>query len=628
MSANNTDFLRFSAYSIKDLITRKLTSDTKFTDQIYEGSNLAILIDIVSYMYQCLLYNLNNAAAESMFADTQIYENINRLVKFIGYNPAGATAGTATFILDVPNGEINALQGTIIPKYSYIDTKITDILGNKVYFSTIETYQITSELYQTFVLYNGIWKRYSTIYTGSGQPYQTLITTLESNSEKHKYIQADKIDIYIDENDGQGPSQWIRSESGVFLNNNINNNQIYNSETNIYTVRLNENKQYEINFGNGTNGKCPPAGSLIYIFYLESNSTYEQLELNQIKQQQMQHNNSMFNINDALYKQIFNIYNDKQNPDVQPTFTNITTATETLAEETVDDIRRNAPEWFKSTYRLITTSDWEYYIKNKYKSYIVDVKCQNNWEYMSTFYRWLYNVGIYSHNNPKYYLIPSKIQRNFRYVDAADQNNIYLWIKTKNSAQIQNETIINDVAKLKVITQQPVCCQPLGVYFAITAEAEDSIKINYFNNSSNKEFDPDTNSYLEITLDDNSLYTANEIKYQVTNIIQNYFSKFTNTLGAKIDYNILLTQIYDIPSISRIRTIYINKDTGISTVRNGICFATWTKDFIDIGDDIEISNSSKTLEDFQYPLLYKSATLADKMVIIKKSISSTNTIKY
>ena len=69
-STSKTDYLRFSAYSIKDLITRKLTSDTKFTDQIYEGSNLAILIDIVSYMYQCLLYNVNNAAAESMWADT------------------------------------------------------------------------------------------------------------------------------------------------------------------------------------------------------------------------------------------------------------------------------------------------------------------------------------------------------------------------------------------------------------------------------------------------------------------------------------------------------------------------------------------------------------------------------
>lgn len=70
MAENKTDFLRFSAYSIKDLITNKLTENSKFTDQVYEGSNLAILIDLVAYMYQCLVYQLNNAASESMFSDT------------------------------------------------------------------------------------------------------------------------------------------------------------------------------------------------------------------------------------------------------------------------------------------------------------------------------------------------------------------------------------------------------------------------------------------------------------------------------------------------------------------------------------------------------------------------------
>jgi len=70
MSQEKTDFLRFSAYSIKDLITRKLSQDTKFTDQIYEGSNITILIDLCSYLYQCLMFQLNNAAAESMFSDT------------------------------------------------------------------------------------------------------------------------------------------------------------------------------------------------------------------------------------------------------------------------------------------------------------------------------------------------------------------------------------------------------------------------------------------------------------------------------------------------------------------------------------------------------------------------------
>jgi hypothetical protein len=70
MATNNQDFLKFSAYSIKDLITRKLSESTKFTDQVYEGSNLAILIDIFSHMAQCMLYALNHTAGESMFSDT------------------------------------------------------------------------------------------------------------------------------------------------------------------------------------------------------------------------------------------------------------------------------------------------------------------------------------------------------------------------------------------------------------------------------------------------------------------------------------------------------------------------------------------------------------------------------
>ena len=96
-SSNKQDFLRFSAYSFKDLLTRKFSESTKFTDQVYEGSNLAILIDLCSYLFQGLTYCINSAASESMFADTQIYSNISRLVKLIGYNPKGFIPSTATF---------------------------------------------------------------------------------------------------------------------------------------------------------------------------------------------------------------------------------------------------------------------------------------------------------------------------------------------------------------------------------------------------------------------------------------------------------------------------------------------------------------------------------------------------
>jgi hypothetical protein len=43
------------------------------------------------------------------------------------------------------------------------------------------------------------------------------------------------------------------------MDNDIDNGAyIHNNNERIYNVRLNENKQYEISFGNGTLGKIPP----------------------------------------------------------------------------------------------------------------------------------------------------------------------------------------------------------------------------------------------------------------------------------------------------------------------------------------------------------------------------------
>ena len=76
----------FNAYQMSDLIRRKLIEDPATRDQIYPGSNISILIDLVSTMYQTLTYQLNHAASESMFSQSQYYENIVRIAKLLGYN--------------------------------------------------------------------------------------------------------------------------------------------------------------------------------------------------------------------------------------------------------------------------------------------------------------------------------------------------------------------------------------------------------------------------------------------------------------------------------------------------------------------------------------------------------------
>lgn len=178
MATEKTDFLRFNAYSMKELITRKMSEDSKFTDQIYEGSNLAILIDLVSYMYQCLVYQLNNAASESMFSDTQIYENISRLVKMIGYSPKGYTP--ATMKMNIYRDDTT--EPVTLLKYSRLDTGLTDSQGKTIYFSIpgtdstghSGTINLESETTRTVGMVNGEWKLYPQVLVASGTEFETF----------------------------------------------------------------------------------------------------------------------------------------------------------------------------------------------------------------------------------------------------------------------------------------------------------------------------------------------------------------------------------------------------------------------------------------------------------------------
>ena len=82
-------YVAFDATTLKAFIIQRLNENEKFTDQNYEGSNLAAVIDIIAYSYHVLLFYLNNTAAEVDFNQATLYENMNRIVKLIGYKPTG-----------------------------------------------------------------------------------------------------------------------------------------------------------------------------------------------------------------------------------------------------------------------------------------------------------------------------------------------------------------------------------------------------------------------------------------------------------------------------------------------------------------------------------------------------------
>lgn len=647
MATDNKQFLRFSAYSMKDYLTRKLATDTKFTDQVYEGSNLAILIDLCAYMYQCLVYQLNSAASEAMFSDTQVYENINRLVKMLGYSPKGIIPSEGTFYLDntqeildenySATTEGGKHAGKTIPKYSYIDTGIVDTRGKTICFSTTKDEPINSEQNYSFQMVNGKWKKYPLTFTASGSDFESFILDdIKSSIEDEEYAANGMVHVYVEDAAGT-VTQWESTEYEIFLENDINDDsygKVIDGEKRIYNLRLNENKAYEIKFGNGTIGKKLNAGDIVHVFYLECNGLEGQVSPDSIPTgTKLKHSAAGLELDADDYNKIFsNQGNWIQNAVEQPDIFLLDTTSEPIAEEDVNDIRQAAPEQFKMGRRLVTKDDYEYYVKNAFLGQVIDVKCQSNYEYVAqSFYLWLYNLGVNCHDDAAYYINEvDLVKYGFKYSDPADSNNVYLWTKLyKQTVSNFQPRLLNRLQNIKTLTHEIVPLEPIDVNFALCA-APSSAVMKYFEQTS---FDANVENWLEVTINSNYLYAANSLQSQIANIIRTFFDPMKQKLGQNVDVNSLLAEILSINGVQNVRTVYQATSDSDATyvppaIKPGICFASWSASYIEAGDDLEIANSTRKLEDFQFPTLLEN-DIENHIKIIKSSMTNLNTnIQY
>lgn len=680
MADATNDFLRFSAYSIKDLITRKLSEDSNFTDQVYEGSNLAILIDLVSYMYQCLIFCLNNAAAESMFSDTQIYENISRLCNFIGYHPAGYRP--ASLNLYIENGTSNDNAKSIYP-CTAIDTGLVDSYGKQIYFSTIfdrdasyKPIKMNDGAYTNVKLRNGRWRHYANVFTASGIDYESFILDgIKSDSTDDKFVANGQIQVFVvPANDPTHAEVWNSDTNELFIqaygqrstdSSIVQFGKLYDNDDKYYSIHLNEDKTYEIKFGNGIIGRKLNAGDQVHVMYLDTNGPDGYIDLSQLSatnEFSFNHSPAFFGMSQDLYDMMFNDglhTDDNKLPDIVLSAKanyGLDTLTVPVEEEGVADIRKNAPDWFKSGNRLITKKDYEFFVKanqNAMFDGVIDAKCMNNWDYMTTFYRWLFNLGtnpveeVFASNvhdeartkDPYRYLTKARlVQNGYEFVDSADANNIYLWIATTNDSdmlrlkQDLNSSIIN----IKTMTSETYPLSPIDVYFDLSFTPSQLFYDNLVKNRGSSAFD-ETKSYLEVTISDNSIYSNVMVTNKVAEIIQNAFYIMQCKLGQTIDYAKILDSIYQINGVERIRTVYYPDDYLTSPdyaeyksrACDGISFASWSNtELIDIGDDLQLNNVTRTLEPFQFPKLAPNVDLKKKIKVIKKSMNTTNPVKF
>lgn len=293
-------------------------SDSPFKDYDFEGSNMSVLLDVLSYNTYLNSYYLNMVASE-MFLDTaQLKDSIVSHAKELNYTPRSYRSAVATLSFNITpsNPNINLL---LVPKGTTFTSKVG---SNNYTFSTIENKTYPRNTTSNTVVIT------TDVYEGSYFNDTFVFDTSNTNQRfvlSNYTIDTRTITVTSLENSGANVVNYTGYTS--FLGVNAN--------TNAYFIQGAENGQYEIIFGDGVKGRRPPSGSTIVVSYLAGNGELP---------------------NGA---RIFNLDGPIQGEANVSTIETDSVASGGGVSESIESVRFNAPRYYQNQDRAITATDYE-----------------------------------------------------------------------------------------------------------------------------------------------------------------------------------------------------------------------------------------------------------------------------
>ena len=591
-------YVAFDAVSLKDYIVNRLDENQKFTDQNYEGSNLAAVIDIIAYSYHVLLFYLNNTASEVNFDQATLYENMNKIVKLIGYKPAGKQTSI------VP---INAVASASLPvgnytirKYSYFLADGTqynfneDISFNRSTAGKTETLQTVND---ETILYQGTIKEYPD-YTAQGEEFETLPIVVDNivDSNDNKFIADGTISVYVKEA-GSGIYYEYKITESLYLSKSVDR---------VCELRLNEYGHYEVKFGSGVFGKKLQPGDIVSVNYLLSDNTAGVISKNIINGDKLFVYDSARQ--QALFKDLYpnrdetTFLNITNSPKI--TFNNPLNSSALSTEETVEQIRQNAPKMFSAQLRLVTEKDYQSFLERNLANVITSIRVASNESYINEYIQYFYDICV----------DPNKVNRviinQVNFADACDFNNINVFVTPRFTTTedrsyppfLSNSFknyIVTQTQDRKMLSNNVVPRDPIYMAFGLG-----------IGDASNLTLDILDQTKLYAVRETNNKINKTTLRTRIASLIKKFFDPETNSLGEHLKLVDLTNNILSLEGIRRIETR--NELTG-EIFTGGISFLSFNPQYPE--SDIELVNQDKTLPFFKFPYLYSPLSVATRIVI-------------
>lgn len=625
----DNSYLLFNGKSMRNAIIQKLVEDHNLTSAAFSNSNITILIDIISYMYQSMMNNLRFAASESMFTDTMLFENATRLAKLIGYYAKGmypysliAKIQTETATQPVDNNILSEmfLSTTLsYGPYSFDFALVDDM----------QDVNADDTKYVKLVL--GDWDVTSFKSTGSKFEEFEIPSPSNADTASNKFISQQHVKVFVN------GEQWYYSDTPVFAMLNdaktkidnqhrlVSNDNVDNIEAwRRFNFYIDENNNYILKFGDGLGSAIPQPNSDIVVVYVTSNETSKTIS--------QEHINAIASANpgqlklcgkwSAITEKLPHLtIDDISGSEIDLYAVPITKLGGFKTTDSVDSIKTNAMQSFNRQQRVVTKSDYKSYLMQN-DSTVVDCLVQNNWDLIATYYGYIYNLAKQTvldrkeitfdiltsveddAATPMKFLHAAARKAFGATIDAADANNVYLWILRDHllglndgwtqsvAAQQQfglgNNTIVNKQTifeNVKNVTEHIVELQPIWrTYCPFVSDAVKS-KFNYVNILSSMQNIADITNWTELlnaTKSTINIYA--DLRYinniaRIKSAVNVLFKKYLYDdikLGVAPNISQLLKDLLSIIGVNAVTTVYTDVDNKQTKEVQGLQFLSWT----------------------------------------------------
>ena len=334
MANNSISLVNLDFDTLKTQLKTYLKGQAQFSDYDFDGSNMSVLLDILTYNTHLNAFYLNMVASEMFLDSAQLRNSVVSVAKALNYTPRSAKSSRAVINLVFPQ---SGLQKFTIPENTRFIAR-----------NSRGTFQFLTNESQILYPANGAFRASNvSVYEGS---IVTDSFVVDYSTEGQRFIMSnetidtDSVQVVVSEDQGQTNTQFTLATSLFGLTSN----------SNIYFLQATDDSRYELVFGDGVFGRRPKDSAVVTASYRNvAGAAGDEC--------------TGFILSDNLGS--LNGFGSA----IAPTITVVNTSSGGSDPETLDEIRFRAPRSYQTQDRAITPNDFEALVTQQFQ-YVKSVR--------------------------------------------------------------------------------------------------------------------------------------------------------------------------------------------------------------------------------------------------------------